>query len=72
MRVTAVGALASGPMTPADRTTPTSPHNGIYKHIARHSPVYICDTDVGSRWRLRFPVAVDGVLSVNKKKENTS
>ena len=72
MRVTAVGALASGPMTRADRTRSTSPHSGIYKYVARHSPLYICDTDVGSRWRLRSPVAVDGVLSVNTKKENTS
>ena len=50
-----------------------APHGGIYKHVAgQHSPVYICDTDVGSRWLLRSPVAVDGVLSVNTKKENTS
>ena len=30
MRATAVGALASGPMPPADRTTSTWPHSGIY------------------------------------------
>ena len=29
------------------------------QHVPRYSPLYICDTDAGSRWRLRYPVAVD-------------